>query len=61
MIASDPSLSPYTVASNGILQSIAAMRPRSLDELLAIPDVRRWQVRDHGEAILKVLDHADPK
>ncbi len=54
-------LSPFTVASNGVLQSIAGVRPLNLDELRSIPDVRNWQVEDFGEQILAVLDKADPR
>lgn len=61
LIASDSSLSPYTVASNSVLQVIASARPLDLDELGALPDVRKWQVQDHGEAILRILDQVDPR
>jgi hypothetical protein len=48
------------VASNGVLRSIARHRPTDLDALTAVPDVRAWQVRDYGAAILEVLAAADP-
>lgn len=55
-----PLYTPITTASNSVLREIARARPTNLDELEAIPDVRRWQVRDFGEDILEVLDDAAP-
>lgn len=52
--------SAFTVASNGTLKSIALARPRTLEELAATPDVRKWQVAEFGQEILDVLDKADP-
>ena len=36
------------------------MRPTSLDELAEVPEVRRWQVRDFGEALLARLEVSAP-
>ncbi len=60
LIDSDPSLTPYTVASNATLKWIASMRPHSIEELKQVPEVRRWQVRDFGEEILELLDRVAP-
>ncbi|MCO4743845.1 MAG: HRDC domain-containing protein [Proteobacteria bacterium] len=60
LIRKDPSLTSVTIVSNGQLKSIAATRPTTLEELGALPDVRNWQVRDHGEAIIAVLDEVAP-
>lgn len=43
------------VASNVILHAVAAVNPRSLAELEAIPVVRRWQVRRFGEEWVTLL------
>lgn len=59
-LETDRTQTPHTLASNGVLQNIAAFRPRSLEELRLVPDVRAWQVEDHGVAILAALDRADP-
>ncbi len=56
----NPSLSSVTVVSNGAIKTIAAVRPTTLEELAAIPEVRNWQVSDHGEAIIAVLDKVAP-
>ena len=53
-------LTPFTVASNGTLKSIASQRPRTLEELSAVSEVRAWQVQDFGDQILKILNQADP-
>lgn len=53
-------LTPFNVASNGILKVVAGVRPVDLDELSAIPEVRAWQVEDWGEELLDVLDEAAP-
>jgi ribonuclease D len=37
------------------LEAIARMRPRSDDELMQVPDMRRWQVEALGAALLRVL------
>jgi ribonuclease D len=50
---------PFTVASNATLKAIAQYRPKSLEELAEIPDVRRWQITDLGPQILEVLDASD--
>lgn len=60
LLDSDDALSPVTVASNNTLKEIARSRPTTLDELRKVQDVRRWQTRDYGEAILAVLDDAVP-
>lgn len=60
LVNAEADQSSFTVASNGTLQTIASVRPRTLEELSEIPDVRQWQVDDHGEAILAILDKADP-
>ncbi|MEQ1567749.1 MAG: HRDC domain-containing protein [Myxococcota bacterium] len=61
VLARDPKLNPYSVASNATLKWIAAIRPMSLDELLLVPEVRRWQVRDFGEELLARLDRTSPR
>lgn len=55
----DNTLSAHNTVSNTILKTIAATRPRSLDELRDINDVRVWQVEMFGDQILTVLDQAD--
>ena len=61
LVQSDPSLTPFTVASNATLKWIASMRPHNIEELKQVPEVRRWQVRDFGEEILALLDQIAPE
>ena len=61
LVENDPTLTPYTVASNATLKWIASMRPHSIEELKQVPEVRRWQVRDFGEEILALLDEIAPE
>ncbi len=46
---------PFSVASNSTLKNIARYFPTTADELADVPEVRAWQVVDHGEAMLEVL------
>ena len=55
VIQKDPTQNSFTVASNKCLKQIASSCPRDLSELELVHEVRRWQVNDHGEAILSVL------
>lgn len=54
-------LTPYLVASNTTLKSIAARRPLDKEELREIPDVRSWQVDEFGDEILDLLDELAPR
>ncbi|TVQ92735.1 MAG: ribonuclease D [Deltaproteobacteria bacterium] len=56
MTKRDALYTPITTASNATLKEIARVRPTTLEELAAIPDVRKWQVSDYGEEILEILD-----
>lgn len=60
LVASSRAHTPFSVASNADLRAVARARPTTLDELAAVPGLRRWQVRDHGEALLAVLDRVAP-
>lgn len=60
LVKSDTRLSPVAVISNSVLREIARVRPRNAEELAAVQDVRRWQVREFGKAILAVIDKTAP-
>src|SRR5262249_12136727 len=45
-------LDPGFVMSRAQLEEVARARPRTADELAAVPGVRRWQVEAVGEALL---------
>ncbi len=46
---------PTTVASNGLLREIVRMAPTTLEALGQVPDIRRWQLATHGEAIVEIV------
>ena len=61
LVAGESKLSPVTVASNTTLKAIVNQYPKDLQELEAIAEVRRWQVRDYGPTILEILRNAVPQ
>ncbi len=54
-VAGELDLDPGFLISRALLDEISRRNPKSIDELLAIPDVRRWQVQALGETLLKAL------
>jgi len=53
-------LTPVSVISNSTLNQIARARPLTKEQMVAVDDVRRWQVKDFGDAILEVHDEVAP-
>ena len=48
-------LQPGVLCPNGTLEAIARANPGSLQELGAIEELRRWQLREIGEELLAVV------
>jgi len=48
-------LDPGVLASRERLEAVARKKPTSRDELLSIPELRRWQVEVLGEGFLRAL------
>ena len=48
-------LDPAVLASREKLESVARKKPTSREELLEMPELRRWQVEELGEGFLKAL------
>jgi ribonuclease D len=48
-------LPPGVVCPNGTLEAIAREDPKSLDALGAVPELRRWQLREFGGELLGAL------
>jgi len=48
-------LDPGVLGSRERLEAVARLVPRSVEELAAIPELRRWQVAEMGEAFVKAL------
>ncbi len=48
-------MDPGVLCSRDRLESIARRKPRSLDELAAVDDLRRWQVAELGADLLRAV------
>ena len=48
-------LTSGVLCPNGTLEAIARLNPSSLDQLSAVSELRRWQLREFGEEILRAL------
>jgi ribonuclease D len=48
-------LDPGVLASRERLEAVARRRPRTLDELRELPDLRRWQADQLGEEFIRAL------
>jgi ribonuclease D len=45
-------LAPGVLCPNGTLEAIARLNPTTLEQLGAIPELRRWQIRELGRELL---------
>jgi len=54
-------LDPGVLGSRERLEAVARLVPRSVDDLAAIPELRRWQIAELGEAFVKALAGFKPK
>lgn len=52
LLAQKYDLPPGVVCPNGTLEAIARADPRSPEEIAAVPELRRWQVREFGGELL---------
>ena len=48
-------LNPALIFSNSLISTLAIQHPITLDDLEKIPGVKKWQVMEFGEEILKIL------
>jgi ribonuclease D len=48
-------LRPGIVCANHLLNDVARLMPRTIEELAAIPGMRRWQVEEFGKDLLGAL------
>lgn len=53
-------LQPGVLCANQILEAVARANPRTLDELAAIPSLRRWQLAEFGAELLPALSEPAP-
>ncbi|MFA6165042.1 MAG: HRDC domain-containing protein [Gemmatimonadaceae bacterium] len=54
-------LDPGVLGSRERLESVARLVPRSVEDLAAIPELRRWQVAEMGADFVKALSGFKPK
>jgi ribonuclease D len=52
LLATKYDLAPGVVCANWTLEAIARADPRTLDDIAAVPELRRWQVREFGPELL---------
>jgi ribonuclease D len=52
LLAQKYDLPPGVVCPNGTLEAIARMDPKTPEELAAVPELRRWQVREFSGELL---------
>jgi ribonuclease D len=48
-------LDPGVLCSRERLENVARTRPKTLEELQSVPDLRRWQIEEMGQDFLKAL------
>ena len=48
-------LAPGVLCPNGTLEAIARANPETLEQLAAVPDLRRWQLREFGPELLAAV------
>lgn len=53
-------LAPGVLCPNGTLEAIARLHPRSREELAAIPELRRWQLDELGDELLRAVNEPVP-
>jgi ribonuclease D len=48
-------VAPGVLCPNGTLEAIARLNPPTLEKLGQVPELRRWQLREFGEELLRAL------
>jgi len=54
-MAAAASLGPAMIVPNGVLKSVAILRPRDEEVLSRVDEMRRWQVREFGADLLRIV------
>ena len=55
LLAAQYDLAPGVLCPNGTLEALARINPASVDELVKVPELRRWQAREIGGALIAAL------
>jgi ribonuclease D len=56
-MAAELKLDPGVLCPKGTLEAVARAKPKNKADLLAIPDIRKWQVEVLGKEFLSVLEN----
>jgi ribonuclease D len=59
-LAAELDLQPGVLCPNGTLEAIARARPASTEALAQVPELRRWQLREIGRALLAAVAEPAP-
>ena len=59
-LAQEHDLAPGVVCPNGTLEAIARLDPQTTDQLGSVTELRRWQLREFGEELLRAV-HGPPQ
>jgi ribonuclease D len=59
-LATEYDLAPGVLCPNGTLEAIARLQPHSTEELARIGELRRWQLRELGEELLRAVAEPAP-
>jgi ribonuclease D len=59
-LAQELDLAPGVLCPNGTLEAIARANPGSVEQLQAVPELRRWQARVLGPSLFEVLQETQP-
>jgi len=59
-LAQERELAPGVVCPNGTLEAIARLDPKTTAALAEVTELRRWQLREFGEELLKALLSPSP-
>ena len=52
---SKDNLPPAIIGANALLREVARVKPTSLEQLEAVPDLRSWQIRRYGPEIVQAV------
>ena len=55
LLATQYNLAPGVLCPNGTLEAIARLNPTAVEELAQLPELRKWQLREIGDALLTAL------
>jgi ribonuclease D len=59
-LAQELDLAPGVLCPNGTLEAIARANPGGVEQLQAVPELRRWQARVLGPSLFEVLQETQP-